>query len=176
MLVNGESYKELTMEPTINQINLEVLKIAKELVENQYLDYRAKVHNKWLTDSERLWDTEQSKMDYPEINPYPTEEDIVARAQVLLDFLNKSSGSSPDVVSSTETTETTSNVKVDSSKVEDTTTSQPKQLRKPKVPLPPEDNKEWAKAKVNRYDQEHESAISRVIPELMKALNQPRIV
>lgn len=165
------------METNAIQYNLEILKIAKELVENQYLDYRAKVHNKWLTDSEKLWETKQLKLDYPSFDAYPTEEDIVARAQILRDFLNSNPESSPNAVSSINNNETSSNVSITTNQVEDTAASQPKQTKKTKVPPPPEDNlSQWTRAKVNRYDEDEGTSFSRVVPELIKALNTPKIV
>ena len=67
---------------------LEILRMAKDIVINEHTDRRAQLHNKWLVDSDRLWKTKKLKLAYPTIPPYPTEGDIVLRAQSLFAFLN----------------------------------------------------------------------------------------
>ena len=62
--------------------------MAKDIVINEHTDRRAQLHNKWLVDSDRLWKTNKLKLAYPTIPPYPTEGDIVLRAQSLFAFLN----------------------------------------------------------------------------------------
>ncbi len=69
-------------------INFEILRIAKELVVNEYVDHRAQLHNQWLIESDQLWRTRRLRLAYPPIPPHPTEEDVVKRARLLLEFLN----------------------------------------------------------------------------------------
>lgn len=69
-------------------INLEILKIARELVINDHTDRRANLHNRWLIESDKLWRTKRMKLAYPEIPPYPTEKEILDRARTLIDFLS----------------------------------------------------------------------------------------
>jgi hypothetical protein len=76
------------MGRTYDPVALEILKMARELVINEYTDKRAQDHNKWLANSELLWKTNKVRLPYPDIPPYPTEIEIVKRAQVLMDFLN----------------------------------------------------------------------------------------
>jgi hypothetical protein len=64
--------------------------MARELVINDHTDRRAEMHNQWLTESNELWRTRRIRLAYPPIPPYPTENDIIARARVLLDFVEKS--------------------------------------------------------------------------------------
>lgn len=61
--------------------------MAKELVTNEYIDRRAQLHNKWLKEAEDSYLTLGATVPYPDIPPYPTENDVVARAQALLKFL-----------------------------------------------------------------------------------------
>lgn len=75
------------MENSTEQMLLEILRMARELVINEYTDRRAQDHNEWLYESERLWATRRMKLKYPIIPPYPTEQDIIERAQILLKFL-----------------------------------------------------------------------------------------
>ena len=77
------------MSNEVNPVNLEILRIAKDLVINEYTDRRAQDHNKWLRESEEMWRSKQVKLPYPDIPPYPTEVDIVKRAQTLFAFLTE---------------------------------------------------------------------------------------
>ena len=81
----------MSMMPTVDSKNLEILRMARELVINEHTDRRAEMHNQWLAESNELWRTRRIRLAYPSIPPYPTENDIIARAQVLLDFLTVSS-------------------------------------------------------------------------------------
>lgn len=77
----------LIMENDQSSINLEILRMARELVINEYTDRRAEVHNKWLVEAEHLWRSQRLRVAYPTIPPYPTEYDIVERAERLMKFL-----------------------------------------------------------------------------------------
>lgn len=68
---------------------LELLRIARELVINEYIDKRAQDHNNWLAESEVAWKTKGIKLPYPPFPSYPNEADIIARANALDQFLNK---------------------------------------------------------------------------------------
>jgi hypothetical protein len=61
--------------------------MAKEVVNNEYVDIRGRMHNQWVVDSDRLWQTEKKKLEYPKFPPYPSEEEIVKRARILENFL-----------------------------------------------------------------------------------------
>lgn len=70
-------------------INLEVLRMAREMVNIEYLESKAQLHNQWLAESDLLWRTSRRRLVYPPFPPFPTEDVIVARAKVLLEFLSK---------------------------------------------------------------------------------------
>ena len=72
-----------------NPANLEILRMAREIVHNEYIDAKAQLHNKWLVDADLLWRSSRMRLVYPPFPPYPTEDVIVARAKVLLNFLSK---------------------------------------------------------------------------------------
>jgi hypothetical protein len=78
--------------------NLEILRMAKDIVINEHTDRRAQLHNAWLVESDRLWRTKKLKLAYPTIPPYPTEVDIVIRAQSLFAFLNTAETTTQPVV------------------------------------------------------------------------------
>ena len=71
-----------------DMIKLELVKLARDLCINEYNERRANDHNIWLAHSDHLWKTQQMRVTYPPFPPYPTEVDVVAKAQLLLDFMN----------------------------------------------------------------------------------------
>lgn len=71
----------------IDVTRLEILKMARELTVNEYIDRRAQEHNEWLGKSAELWKTQRLTLAYPIIPPYPTEKEIIVRAKALMDFL-----------------------------------------------------------------------------------------
>ena len=71
-----------------NVTRLELLRMAVQLVTNEYIDRRAQDHNAWLAQSDALWKARREKLPYPAFPPYPNEAVIVARANVLSEFLN----------------------------------------------------------------------------------------
>jgi len=77
---------------TVDPKNLEILRMAREIVINEHTDRRAEMHNQWLVESNELWRTRRVRLAYPAIPPYPTENDIIARAQKLLEFASTISG------------------------------------------------------------------------------------
>lgn len=74
----------------MNADKMEILKMARELVINEYTDMRAQLHNQWLVESDKMWKTRKVRLAYPRIPPYPTEQDILDRANKLLNFVNLS--------------------------------------------------------------------------------------
>lgn len=77
------------MEEKEISYNFEAFKLAKEIAQNEYLDIRAKIHNKWVADSDVEWRTKGVKLPYPSFPSYPSEQEILTRAQKILDFLNR---------------------------------------------------------------------------------------
>lgn len=67
-------------------VKLEVLRMAREIVNNEYIDKRAQDHNKWLADSEKLA-SRGIKIPYPDIPPYPDESVVISKARSLLGFI-----------------------------------------------------------------------------------------
>lgn len=72
----------------MNQTKLEMIRLAKELVMNEYTERRAQEHNKWLVESDHLWRTQQLRLAYPIIPAYPTESEIIARAEKLMAYVS----------------------------------------------------------------------------------------
>ena len=63
--------------------------MAREMVNTEYLETKAQLHNQWIAESELLWKTNRRRLVYPSFPPFPTEDVIVARAKVLLGFLSE---------------------------------------------------------------------------------------
>ena len=72
----------------MNPTNLELLRLARDLSYSDYNNRKADIHNKWVSESALLWQTQKRRLAYPAIPSYPTEEEIVNRALKLLEFLN----------------------------------------------------------------------------------------
>lgn len=79
------------MKDDYDLILLEILKISRDLLVNEYIDRRAQDHNRWLIDSEHLWKTQRLRLAYPDFPPYPNDLEILNRAQRLLEFVKTNS-------------------------------------------------------------------------------------
>jgi len=71
-----------------SRYKLELLRMARELMNEEYINKRAEDHNKWVAESELAWKTRGVKLPYPPFAPYPTESDIVAKALNLYNFVS----------------------------------------------------------------------------------------
>jgi hypothetical protein len=81
---------------TLDEANFEILKMARDLVINEYIDKRADMHNRWLVEADVLWKASKLALPYPSIPPYPTETDILGRARVLMDFVTVVNEKTPE--------------------------------------------------------------------------------
>lgn len=86
------------MSEKIVLTKMELLRMARELVINEYIDKRAQDHNKWLADAETAWKTRGVNLPYPSFPIYPTEADILSRATVLNTFLSQDSEAQKAIV------------------------------------------------------------------------------
>lgn len=68
---------------------MEVLRMARQLLNEEYINKRAEDHNRWLAESDVAWRTKGIKLPYPPFAPYPTEAQILAKAQELISFVVK---------------------------------------------------------------------------------------
>lgn len=73
-----------------NPTNIELLRIARDLAYSDYNNRKADLHNQWLRESEYMWRTKKLKVSYPLIPPFPSESDILLRAEKLLEFIKRS--------------------------------------------------------------------------------------
>ncbi len=66
---------------------MEVLRMARQMLNEEYINRRAEDHNRWLAESDQAWKNKGIKLPYPPFAPYPTEAQILERAQELLKFV-----------------------------------------------------------------------------------------
>jgi len=66
-----------------NKQKIELIKKARQLLNQEYIEQRAKDYTNWETACNIAWKTSGTKLPFPSIPPMPTEEDVVARALVL---------------------------------------------------------------------------------------------
>lgn len=67
-----------------------ILRMAHEILHNKYLEHKTRVHNEWALAAATLWRTQGTKLAYPALPPYPSEDAVVAAASVLLAFVGES--------------------------------------------------------------------------------------
>lgn len=65
----------------------ELLKMARELLNEEYINQRAEDHNKWVAENDELWRTKRRTLPYPPFAQYPTDEDIIKAATKLYHFI-----------------------------------------------------------------------------------------
>lgn len=75
---------------------LELLKMARELLNEEYINRRAEDHNQWIADCDVEWRTRRVKLPYPPFAPYPTEAEIVAKALALYNFVSATEVAAPE--------------------------------------------------------------------------------
>jgi hypothetical protein len=74
---------------------LSVLQMAQEILHNQYVEHKMKLHNEWALTAATVWKNQGRKWDYPELPAYPNTQDVVQAAQVLWQFLHDAHESPP---------------------------------------------------------------------------------
>jgi hypothetical protein len=83
------------------QLRLELIKIAKDMLEQEYHSKREVIHNNWQVATENARTQGQNLPNQPELPPFPSEEDIIKKAQTLNGFV---SGPSTDLPVATKAT------------------------------------------------------------------------
>ena len=75
---------------------MEMLKLARHLLNEDYLKQRAAAYTQWTTDSDHAWKTRGVKLPFPPVPAMPSEADVVARALQLYNHVNaQSAAASP---------------------------------------------------------------------------------
>ena len=71
------------------EIRLELLKMAKDMLEQDYYGTRERTQNDWQVKVENARHAGQVPPDHPGFPPYPSEADIIAKAQTLNGFVSQ---------------------------------------------------------------------------------------
>ncbi len=66
---------------------MEILRMARQMLNEQYINRRAEDHNRWLAEADQAWKNKGIRLPYPPFAPYPTEEQVLSKAQELLKFV-----------------------------------------------------------------------------------------
>ena len=83
------------------EIRLELLKMAKNMLVDEYDGKRESISNDWSTKVESAKLNGGTIPDHPGFPPYPTESEIINKAQVLNGFVSNISVDKPKSKSST---------------------------------------------------------------------------
>jgi hypothetical protein len=80
------------------EIRLELLKMAQGMLSDDYYGKREQISNDWSTKCDTSRNKGEDPPDHPGFPPYPSEADIIAKAQVLNGFVsNVSAPETPKV-------------------------------------------------------------------------------
>lgn len=79
------------------EIRLDLLKLAKDMLEQEYQGKREVIHNNWQVASENARIQGQKLPDQPDFPPFPTEAEIIAKATALNGFVSQANTPTPPV-------------------------------------------------------------------------------
>ena len=71
------------------EIRLELLKMAKDMLAEDHLGRREQISSDWTVKVENARHAGQTPPDHPGFPTYPTESDIINKAQVLNGFVSQ---------------------------------------------------------------------------------------
>jgi hypothetical protein len=77
------------MSKTPFEIRLELLKMAKEMLEQDYFAKREQVSSDWNSQVNVCMNNNMSPPAHPGFDSYPSEMDIISKATVLNSFISK---------------------------------------------------------------------------------------
>lgn len=70
------------------EIRLELLKMAKDMLSDEYYGKRETISNDWSTKVEAAKHAGQTAPDHPGFPAYPSESEIIAKAAILNGFVS----------------------------------------------------------------------------------------
>jgi len=70
------------------EIRLELLKLSKDMLEQEYMSKREVAHNNWQVASENARIQGQNLPTQPEFPAFPSEQEIINKAQALNGFVS----------------------------------------------------------------------------------------
>lgn len=66
---------------------LELLKLARTITNEEYINRRAEEHNRWVHQNDLSLKQTKMRAPYPAFTPYPSEDVIIAKALALYNFM-----------------------------------------------------------------------------------------
>lgn len=103
-----------------NKKKFELLKTARQLLQQEYVNARMKQHTQWIASSETSWVTNGALLPYPSGALYPTEAEVVAKALELYNLSNNNIAKVPqskDVIANIFSAPTTTALTVETANV-----------------------------------------------------------
>ena len=76
------------MSKTPFEIRLELLRMAKEMLEADYFSTKDKLQNEWQIKVSRANETNEPLPQYPIIPPFPTATEVIGKAMTLNIFVS----------------------------------------------------------------------------------------
>jgi len=80
------------------EIRLELLKMAKDMIYDDYFGMRERISNNWQMQCETARHKGETPPEHPGFPPIPTEADIITKAQALNGFVSNITVSEPPKV------------------------------------------------------------------------------
>jgi hypothetical protein len=80
------------------EIRLELLKMAKDMIYDDYFGIRERISNNWQMQCETARHKGETPPEHPGFPPIPTEADIITKAQALNGFVSNITVSEPPKV------------------------------------------------------------------------------
>ena len=80
------------------EIRLELLKMAKDMIYDDYFGIRERISNNWQMQCETARHKGETPPEHPGFPPIPTEADIIIKAQALNGFVSNITVSEPPKV------------------------------------------------------------------------------
>lgn len=77
------------MSKTPFEIRLELLKMAKEMLEQDYFGKREQISSDWNTKVSAALNNNETPPEHPMFPNYPSELEIIEKAQVLNSFISR---------------------------------------------------------------------------------------
>ena len=77
------------------EIRLELLKLSKDMLEQEYHSKREVIHNNWQVASENARTQGQALPNQPEFPSFPSEAEIITKAQALNGFVSQVTTETP---------------------------------------------------------------------------------
>jgi len=73
---------------TAFEIRLELLKMARDMLSDDYFGKREVISNQWSTDCETAKINGQEPPKHPGYPPFPSEQEVINKAKTLNDFVS----------------------------------------------------------------------------------------